>query len=216
MLIKLFYKRIEFFIIKKWVKKFSSGFTLIEILVTISIIAFMSILVLGNFSSIFRVNLNTFTRELSSAYRECYEESILKRRVYRIGYNLDTDPQEYWVEEGPPKITISLPNKRDEFFADKKKEENEGEKSQFQLAKKITKKKRKLPNGVKIIDIINTQSTMPIIGGTTYTHFFPHGFAEKTIIHLKDNSEHNISLVVMPLTGKVRIYERYYKENEKE
>ena len=47
-----------------------------------------------------------------------------------------------------------------------------------------------------------------------YTHFFPHGLTEQTIIHLTDTSGHKASLIISPLIGNTDVYDRYISLEE--
>src|SRR6478735_6037205 len=50
----------------------SRGYTLVELLVVIALIALISVFSLPNISSIFKLSLNTATRELASVVKEAY------------------------------------------------------------------------------------------------------------------------------------------------
>jgi hypothetical protein len=78
----------------------------------------------------------------------------------------------------------------------------------------ITRKQTALPQGVKFEDINSGRTPEPQTEGTAYTHFFPHGLSEPTIVHLQDNSKHHTSLVINPLLGETEVYGRYVNEAE--
>ncbi len=48
-------------------------------------------------------------------------------------------------------------------------------------------RRSRLPTGVTFEDIMTQQSPEPVTEGMAYTHFFPHGMIEQTMIHLKDS-----------------------------
>jgi hypothetical protein len=82
------------------------------------------------------------------------------------------------------------------------------------MDKTITRKKMDLPRGVTFEDVLTEQSKDPIKEGTAYTHFFPQGMTEQTIVHLVDSSNHHVSLVIAPLVGKSDVYDRYVTSEE--
>ena len=84
----------------------------------------------------------------------------------------------------------------------------------FTLATYVTRKKNELPRGVEFEDVTTEQSKDPITEGTAYTHFFPHGIIEQTVIHLKDTSNHKATLVVEPIVGRTKVIERYLTTKE--
>ena len=63
----------------------------------------------------------------------------------------------------------------------------------FGIDKKITRKKLSLPRGISFEDIsTEANPTESIKDGMAYTHFFAHGLAEQTVIHLKDNDRNQL------------------------
>src|SRR5262249_49547489 len=86
--------------------------------------------------------------------------------------------------------------------------------SVFALDKTVTRKKLTLPRGVEFEDVLTERGQEPLKKGVAYTHFFPHGITERTLIHLKDASDHHITLVVSPLVGYTRVLERYVDAKE--
>ena len=84
----------------------------------------------------------------------------------------------------------------------------------FQMDTTVTRKKISLPRGVSYEDVITEERADPIIEGIAYSHFFPRGLTEQTIIHLQDTSQHHASLVITPLLGMTELYDRYIKRDE--
>ena len=69
-------------------------------------------------------------------------------------------------------------------------------------------KPQSLPDHVKFLDIY-TSSAGTVEEERACCYFFPDGFVEKTMIHLEDTKENRYTLDVMPLTGRVKIYEEH-------
>ena len=82
------------------------------------------------------------------------------------------------------------------------------------MDKTITRAKTSLPGGVVYEDLITGQSPTPITEGTVYTHFFPQGLTEQTVIHIQDQAHHHVSLVIAPTLGDTVYYERYVQGAE--
>lgn len=199
-----------------WIKELrSDGFTLIEVLVVLGIIAMMSIFALPSLTGYFQLSLSAAARELSTTVKEAYNASILTGKVYRLAYDLETS--EYWVESGPAGALLDTDEsrKKDERrkkFSDKDKAKNLS--TGYSLDRTITRKKMGLPRGVVYEDVVTEQSKDPILKGQAATHFFPHGLTEQTIIHLKDNANHHSSLVIQSISGSSFSYDRYVKGDE--
>ena len=186
------------------------GFTLIEMIVVVAIIALMSIFILPNVSSYFQLNLNSATRAMASTIKETFNQTALTSRVFRIAYDLKKN--EYWVEGGTSSILLDTQATREKEERKKKLSTKIGdtvEASPFNLDKNVTRKKVGLPNGVTFEDIITEHDKDPIKDGVVYTHFFPQGITEQAIIHLQDQADHHISLVISPLIGRTELYNRY-------
>ena len=76
--------------------KSKSGFSLIEILVVMFLIGSFFIFAVPRFQDITEVNIKSASRKLSGIIRYTYNESIFKKNMYRLVFDLDND--EYWVE----------------------------------------------------------------------------------------------------------------------
>lgn len=185
------------------------GFTLIELLIVIALIAVMTALVIPSASSYFQVSINSATRDIAGKVKEAYNSTILTGRVYRVVYDLKENS--YWVESGPTNVLLNTEEtaKKEEYRKLHSVHHDEPEPSVFSIDKLITKKHIVLPRGVTFEDIITQQSKDPVKTGQTYTHFFPHGMTEQTIIHLTDMSNHKASLVISPLVGHTDVWDRY-------
>lgn len=196
---------------------FQKGMTLIEIMIVIALIAVMAMVVVPSINQMFRANEDAIKREFATLFRSCYEEAFLRKKIYRVVFDLDSKPQTYWIEEGPDEMFLEKEIKpKSSFSTERSKEEKkEQEKdSQFTLAKTLNKKKKKLPDGIAIMEIKTSQSKEGIKEGRAYTHFFPHGYTEKTILYFKNRNDVVTTLQLLPLSGKTKVFDGYYDENK--
>lgn len=194
--------------------KASAGFTMTELLIVVALIGLITTVAVPQMSSYFKLTLNTSARELASLVKETYNSTAMTGRVHRMAYNIGEG--EFWVESGPATLLLDTKESLEEEERRKRfgKKSEEKSKSPFKIETSITKKKQTLPEGVQFEDIITEQSKEPITTGEVFTHFFPHGITEQTIIHLKDNSNHQVTLVVSPIVGRTEVYERYASKEE--
>jgi prepilin-type N-terminal cleavage/methylation domain-containing protein len=190
------------------------GFTLIELLVVVTIITLVTLFAMPSVSSYFQVSINSATRELATTVKEAYNATVLTGRVYRLVY--DFKENTYWVESGPPNVlldteaSLEKAKRRERYL----RPGDAPPASPFGIDKSVTRKHEELPRGVIYEDILTQASKDPLTEGTAYTHFFPHGITEQTIIHLKDQQNHHVSLVISPLIGATDVYDRYVRGEE--
>ena len=163
------------------------GFTLIELSVVILVLAVLLAFVTPRFRELTEYDIKTSSRRLAGIIRYLFDEASIRHTHYRLNYDLKKG--EYWVT-----------------YLDEGKE--------FKEDPSILSARVRLPGAVHFEDIV-TQHAGKIYEGRTFTQFFPIGWAEETIIHLGDTRERHYSLLVMPLTGKVRIYDRYLEFGER-
>lgn len=191
----------------------SSGFSLIEILVGLTLIALVTAIMIPNMTSVFRASLDSYARKAANLFREARDYAILTNRVVRIQFDLDK--QEYWVEDAP--AAVLLPKKNDVAYEDMSDEEKEKEakrQKQFQMTKGLTKKKTGIPNGLRIQAVLSPRSQKAITEGTADIYYFPHGIAEAAVVHLEDLEGNKRSLVIHPVTGKTRVHAGFYFPSE--
>ena len=195
----------------------TDGFTLIELLVVVALVGLIFLFALPKITSITRMSLDSGSREMASIVREAYNATMVTGRVHRVVWDLEND--KYWVESGGTSLLLDTEESLEKTERRKRRTiQKDGEEEQeelspgqlpFTLARLVTRSKQSLPRGVEYDDIITEKSEDPISAGIAYTHFFPHGIAEQTLIHLKDNSDHKQTLMIWPVLGRTRVEKRY-------
>lgn len=180
-----------------------------------ALMALVTTMAIPSITSYFRLSLQTASRELASTVRETYNSTMVTGKVHRLVY--DFKERQYWVESGPATVLLDTAESKEREERRRRsstKLDEEAPKSPFALEKTITRKKVDLPSGVEFEDVLTEQSPEPLTEGLAYTHFFPHGLTERTVIHLKDDSKHNATLVIAPLTGRTDLYDRAVSAKE--
>jgi prepilin-type N-terminal cleavage/methylation domain-containing protein len=191
-----------------------AGFSLLEMLIVMALIALMSAFALPSITSYFQVSLSKASREMASTVKEAYNSTIITGKVHRLV--LDFKSGTYWVESGPADALLDTRESLEKAERRKRwaKPSDKPPPSNFAMESSVTRKKMALPEGVEVEDVYTERSPDPMTEGTAYSHMFPSGITEQTIIHLKDKSEHHNTLVITPLLGRTDVYERYASKNE--
>jgi general secretion pathway protein H len=192
-------------------KRFQNdGFSLIELMIVVGILGLVALIAIPSITSTFRLSVQSAGREISALIKETSNSAQITGKVHRVVYDLKNET--YWAEssgENPLlKSDESVAMDKDRPKSYKTSEEEEEEKKAnggFHQENSLTKKKRNLPVGVSFKDVITEQSDQPITEGLAYTHIFPQGLTEKTLIHLQDKGENVISVVVSNLLGRTTV-----------
>jgi general secretion pathway protein H len=182
-----------------------------EIMVVVAIVAGIMIFAAPKMGGALKVSINSAARELATTAKESYNSAVMSGRVHRLAYDLKK--QEFWAESGPANVLLDTKESKEKEERRKKfaRDDDKPPPSEFSLAPLVTRKKISLPRGVTFEDVQTEQKPEPITTGMAYTHFFPHGISERTIIHIKDESNHHYTLILSPLVGRTNLLQSYVK-----
>jgi general secretion pathway protein H len=214
------------------------GFTLLEIIVVLMIIGLISGMSIRGLRSLAKSDLRTSTSRLSGAIRYLFDRASTTGKYHRLV--IDVDEGRYWAEVSDdrfyiprePETEASL-KKLAELQAqlddkDRKRaamseasggfdmtkiepQDFRPKRVRFGAFKETTLKPVKIKNA-KIMDVYTPRLAELVTHGRAYIYFFPLGQTESAIVHLSDATEQTIySLVVHPITGRVRVYNEYVK-----
>lgn len=187
------------------------GFTLLEILVVIILIASFVGFALPRFQNRLELHLKKQARMLSTTIQYLYNQAALKNITYRLHYDLDE--HQYWIESSKEKIELSTESEeeKNDFFRIKDKDTPS---TKFKSDRDLLKKPVHLEKRIHFLDIKTEAREEPITSGHAYTHFFPHGYAEETKIRIKSEDGKIYTISVSPLTGNARVYDYDFSEEK--
>jgi prepilin-type N-terminal cleavage/methylation domain-containing protein len=162
----------------------NAGFTLLELTVVLLIVGLLVTVAVPRFTDLTGARLESSARRLAALVRYLSGEAAFRSHLYRLHYDLDQ--QSYWV------TVLTAVQDTAEFIVD-----------DTPLARPV-----QLPPSIMFADV-----RVPDVGrvsrGQVYTHFYPHGYIDPTVIHLRDQSSRVLTVVIPPLTGEAQIYEGY-------
>jgi prepilin-type N-terminal cleavage/methylation domain-containing protein len=198
--------------------KNASGFSLIELLIVVAILGLVGLIAIPSISNTFRFSVKSSAREIATLINDASNSAQITGKIHRIVYDLKN--QQYWVESTSEMTllkseeSVEIDKQRADSFSKDKDDANKPKNGGFHQESLLTKKKRSLPVGVTFKDVYTEQSPDPITEGLAYTHIFPQGLTEKTIVHIVDTSKNDISLVVSNLLGRCTVEGRYVDPKE--
>ena len=219
------------------------GFTLVEVLIVVTIGAILAGLAIRGLRSLRKADLREASAQLSGAMRYLFDRASTTGKIHRIVIDMETGT--YWAEVSDDRFYIPREETVEQLQAREEKEAAEDEEaaqkreraareaesgksaganSSFDLSKlevadfrpkrarfasfkDLALKPVKLKKA-KVRSVYTPRVTEPLTSGRAYVYFFPLGQTEPAIITLTDpESDDTIySLVVHPITGRVRIY----------
>jgi prepilin-type N-terminal cleavage/methylation domain-containing protein len=160
------------------------GFTLLELTVTLFIIGLLAIVLVPRLGDLGGARLDAHARRLAALARYLHGEAAFRSQVYRLNYDLDQ--RTYWV------TVLTTVRDSAEFLPDSSP-----------LARPV-----QLPPNVTFADV-----RIPSVGlvstGRVYTHFYPQGYTDPTIIHLRDQQARFVTIIIPPLPAEVGVQEGY-------
>jgi general secretion pathway protein H len=151
------------------------GFTLVEMMVVVFIISLFAALVAPRLTEVGELRINRSATHISNTITYLYSQAAAHHIVVRLNFDLKTG-----------KYYPATLNNKGEF-----------EPTTFPLFSFGT-----IGEGISIKKFV-TLFGGEKAGDAAYIHFLPEGFAEKSVIILRDDSGRELSLVVDPLMGRV-------------
>lgn len=215
----------------------NAGFTLIEIVVVITIVASMMGIVATFVGDSERAEIKKLSTRLVASALFAYNEAASKNHIHRLVFDLED--QAYWLEAGPEVFVLGQKKPEKSAVKDDSAKKNaeavtpEAEApTEDSIAKKTVPpatapaeefapvdsfdfKKVILDRGIKFRDVYVGHQETPLESGKAYLYFFPNGQTEVAVIHLGNEDQSlNYSVIINPLTGRGDIRFEYVDFDE--
>ncbi len=217
----------------------AGGFTLIEVLITVALIALVTGASVAGLRSLAKSDLRASATKMAGSIRYLFDRASTTGKVHRLVLDLDTG--KYWAEVSEDRFVMPSERETEESrrkAAEAKAEEEEEQKKLDEEQQKEEQGAGAIPNrytpqpfrpkraefsafnesairpaevkNTRIAGLYTPRLAEPVTTGRGYIYFFPLGMTEAAIIHLSDPKRASFySLVVHPLTGRVEIKSKY-------
>ncbi|MBS1984757.1 MAG: prepilin-type N-terminal cleavage/methylation domain-containing protein [Bdellovibrionales bacterium] len=192
-------------------KKGKWGFTLLELLAVVALLALLASAMLPKMNSLFRVSVQSGVRRFGSVVRFAYDQSVLTGKLHRILIDLDaqtwsveaTNPGELPVDKA--RKEFSPYNKNKSIFSDDKNKESD-EPAFSNVGSGII---GAVPRGVHIAQVESWRlGTTPVTKGKVSIYAYPNGLIDEATVRLAEEGKEekqSYNVTIQPLTGRVRI-----------
>lgn len=197
-------------------RRAQAGFTLIEVLLVLAIIALVAGTAVMGFRHMARTDLRAGALKLSGAIRYLYDRAAATGKMQRLV--VDFEQQRYWAEESDDRFFLPRERETDETRAkdaeqqakeeeEQKKRDEEaqsfGENPQYDITryqpqefhakrarfsafKEVAVHPVEMKGAVKIQAVFTPRLAAPQSTGRAYVYFFPLGSAEPARVYLSD------------------------------
>ena len=190
-------------------RRSEAGYTIVELMVALAIIGFVTGGAVMGFRSLVRSELRSQSSKLAAAIRYSYDRALTTGAFYRLHFDLDA--QTYRLERSESRVLIDTKvsglsrgrgedrDKLDKEAAEEDKRALNGlpeelippqapRRPRFAEYKDATLPEIKLKR-IKVLDILLPREKDPYLTGHAYLHFFPDGHTERAVIHLGTDSQ---------------------------
>ena len=202
---------------RRAIRRGERGFTLIELVVVVTIMAMVTAAVAIGIGNIRGASVQSEAGQLAVAVRYLYNLSVLNGKVHRLV--IDIEGGTYWGEaqesRDPCKMYLMPGDGPDDVGSGKGSGDSSSDEDDdtpkaaaFSKAKTKLLKKRKLKKGVVFGGVMTSHDREVATSGQAYITIFPNGTAEAALVYIedKDNDEDVMTVEVLSLQGSARVH----------
>jgi hypothetical protein len=175
-------------------------------------VALILTLVVPQFRTRTHADLKRSALKLAAMIEHAFQQSAFRQETLRLHFDLENS--RYWLDRfvDPGMATLRAPAGAadSDLEGGEDAEEDDAEEAHYVMDRKILPEPVELPEGVFIISV-TTQYIEETTEGEAFTHFFPDGYAEPAVIYIADDLKAEYTLIVTPLSGKVKVFQGHHE-----
>lgn len=195
-------------------RRHSRGFTLVELMIAVAVIAVLAAAVVPSVSSLSGADARKAAGELSGSLRYLFDTAALRHATCRMV--LDLDARTFGAECAPKLVGVARPGAREAQPLDEEElqrrfpDEEDADRRRLLAGTRFGSftdqllRKRELPGRTAIKEVRVEGRREPITEGQAYVHFFPGGQGERAFVEVADGPA-LYTVVVEPFTGRTRV-----------
>jgi len=158
----------------------NNGFTLIELIVVISLISLMLFFAIPRFqNSVLSDNTKKVSRWIIAKVHALKERAVRDQKLYVLHVSLDSN--RLWTTN--------------ELMSE-------------QELQNAAQNAYELPGDIKVLDV-EYPDEEKISVGRADIYFYKRGYSDKAMIHIENNDNEQLSFLIEPFLSRVRMYETY-------
>ncbi|PIT98983.1 MAG: hypothetical protein COT74_12115 [Bdellovibrionales bacterium CG10_big_fil_rev_8_21_14_0_10_45_34] len=191
----------------------NSGFTLIEVLIVLMILAAVTATIAPRLSSD-KTKLQQAVRQMAPLARELRASAGIRGKILRLAVSFEKDKAgQYWVEAADRQTVIASVEQGKEEI-EKQQSSDTPQEGPFALDMGVLKKVKELPKGLKFIRLELSREEQTIEAGMGYIYFFPEGLADEALLVVGTDEKLRWSIYFPSLSGAAEIFagEKHLKD----
>lgn len=158
----------------------NNGFTLIELIVVISLISLTLFFAIPRFKdSVLSDNTKKVSRWIITKVLTLKKRAVRDQKLYILHVNLDSN--RLWMT--------------DELMSE-------------QEVQNAAQDAYELPDDIQVLDVEFPGEEI-ISEGRAYIYFYKRGYSDKAMIHVENNDNEQLSFLIEPFLTRVKVYEKY-------
>jgi general secretion pathway protein H len=162
----------------------NKGFTLIELALVVFIIGLVLGMVFPKLIGLTGPSVRKTTQHLVRNVQILMDQATARKQLYRLNYDIENG--RYWA-------TVM-------------KQEGQFEPVDSSLIQPVT-----LKDPIRFEDVVTLRQGK-VTEGEAFTQFYPSGRVERTILHLARGEDDELTLIIEPLTGRIRLEDGYVED----